>query len=265
MSSYVKRNYLINLAEKIRYKDLVWWCWSTERQKGIQGNTKEGNFSPLGLRKQREKVGVFKASAVGRSTPRSWYSDLRGGDSALTILVPLMWDDEASSGGANDKVGDWNKLPLRGWRAIAGVILVVPTKKKDRRTKSPFPAPAFQSPLVSPVGGTQQEPAGGEKKWCAESQPQLHRAKSQRVELRNRFITNMMTRRIGQGNKGGSALKFYGCWRNNSEFMSHRLQTRCSILSLKNKVLYIQPSTKLKLVGTIIDRNILGQWDEGPT
>lgn len=132
MSSYVKRNYLINLAEKIRYKDLVWWCWSTERQKGIQGNTKEGNFSPLGLRKQREKVGVFKASAVGRSTPPSWYSDLRGGDSALTILVPLMWDDEASSGGANDKVGDWNKLPLRGWRAIAGVTLVVPTKKRQK-------------------------------------------------------------------------------------------------------------------------------------
>lgn len=92
-------------------------------------------------------------------------------------------------------------------------------KKKDRRTKSPFPAPAFQSPLVSPVGGTQQEPAGGEKKWCAESQPQHHRAKSQRVELRNRFITNMMTRRIGQGNKGGSALKFYGCWRNNSVYV----------------------------------------------
>lgn len=71
--------------------------------------------------------------------------------------------------------------------------------------------------------------------------------------------------RIGQGKKGGSALKFYGCWGNNSEFMSHRLQTHCSILSLKNKVLYIQMSMKLKLVITTIDSKILGQWDEGPT
>lgn len=57
---------------------------------------------------------MFKSSDVERSTPLSWYSDLREGDSALMILVPLMWDDEASSGGANDKVRDWDKLPLRG-------------------------------------------------------------------------------------------------------------------------------------------------------
>ena len=74
-----------------------------------------------------------------------------------------------------------------------------------------------------------------------------------------------MTRRTGQGKKGGSALKFYRCWGNNSEFMSHRLQTSCPILSLKNKVLYIQISMKLKLVSTTIDSKILGQWDEGPT
>lgn len=83
--------------------------------------------------------------------------------------------------------------------------------------------------------------------------------------MENGCQQRMDSRRIGQGTKGGSALKSYGCWENNSEFMSHRLQTRCSILSLKNKVLYIQLNMKLKLVSTAIDRNIPGPWDEGPT
>lgn len=172
------------------------------------------------------------------------------------ILVPLMWDDEASSGGANDKVRDWDKLPLRGWRAIAGVTLVVATTTK--RQKDQVPPSSSCLPVSSTVSCWWDSTGASwwrKKVVCRVPTPASQSQESKGRAEKHRFITNIMTRRIGQGTKGGSALKFYGYWENNSEFMSHRLQTRCSILSLKNKVLYIQLNMKLKLVSTAIDRN----------
>lgn len=102
-------------------------------------------MSPLRAWETKGEACRVKTCEVERCAPLSWYSDLREGDTAQLVLVPLMWDDEASSGHTDEKAGEWNELPRRRQRAITGVTLVVATNKQQDQVP-----PSSSWLLVSP-------------------------------------------------------------------------------------------------------------------
>ena len=109
------------------------------------------------------------------------------------------------AGPRTSDVGWWGEFWTHWWKSWGMEWTATETTKghhwgdtggSNKQTAGPSPPfllLASSLPLVSLTGGTQREPAGGGKRWCADSQSQHHRAQRQKGELRNKSFKINMT------------------------------------------------------------------------